>query len=76
VLEDNLTVSLIDEMMEEALPVILNKEPLGTSLFHTNLGLFDLESPIGELASTIDSIPDLESSSWVCTCDPLPPFAS
>jgi len=38
--------------------------------------LFDLGSAIDEMDLTLDSIPHLESSSWVSTFEPLPPLAS
>jgi len=38
--------------------------------------LFDLGSAIDEMDLTLDSIPHLESSSWVSTYEPLPPLAS
>jgi len=63
-------------MIEEALPAILSKDPLGTCLSHRNLGLLDLESTIGELDSTLDSTHHLKSSSLVSTYEPLPPLAS
>jgi len=54
---------VIDKMVEDALPTIMNKDPLGTCLSYMDLGLFDLGSAIGELDSTLDFIPHLESSS-------------
>jgi len=53
---------VIDEMIEEVLPAILNKDFLGACLSYRNLGLFDLKSTTGELDSTLDSTPHLESS--------------
>jgi len=61
-------------MIEEALPAILNRDPLGDYLSHWNLGLFDLGSMIGELDSTLDSTPYLESSSWLSSYELLPPL--
>jgi len=46
-------IDVIDEIIEEDLPTILNKDPLGTCLLHRDLGLFHLESTIGELDSTL-----------------------
>ena len=56
-------IDVIYEIIEEALPAILDKDPLRTCLFHRNLGLFDLESTKGELDSILDSTLYLESSS-------------
>jgi len=58
-------VDVIVEMIKEALPTILNKDPLGTCLSHMDLGLFDLGSTTSELDSNLDSKHHLESSSWV-----------
>ena len=69
-------VDVIDEMIEEALLAILSNDPLGICLSHEDLRLFDLGSMIGEMNSTFDSTPYLESSSWVSTYTPLPPSAS
>jgi len=56
-------IATIDEMFKGSLPAILNKDPLRSCLFHRDLGLFDFGSIIGELDSTLDSTPDIESSS-------------
>ena len=69
-------VNIIDGMIEEALPAILNSDPLGTCLSYGDLRLFELESTIDEMNSTLDSTPYLESSSWMSTYEPLPPLAS
>jgi len=66
----------IDEIIEEALPAILCNDPLGTYLSDGDLRLFDLESVIYEMDLTLDSIPHLDSSSWVSAYEPLPPLAS
>jgi len=63
-------------MIEEALHAILNSDPLGTYLSYGDLRLFDLGSTIDEMDSTLDSTPHLKSFSWVCTYEPLPPWAS
>ena len=75
----NLNVSLlicIDKMIEEVLPDIMNKDPLGTYLSDGDLGLFDVGSTTSELDSNLDSTPHLESSSWVSNYESLPPLAS
>ena len=69
-------VDVIDEIIEEALPAILSNNPLGICLSDEDLRLFDLGSMIGEMNSTFDSTPYLESSSWVSTYEPLTPLAS
>ena len=69
-------VDVTDEMIEEALPAILCNDLLGICLSHGDLRLFDLGSAIDETDLTLDSIPHLESSSWVSTYEPLPPLAS
>ena len=67
-------VDVINEMIEEALPAILSSDPSETYLSHGDLRLFDLGSTIDEIDSTPDSNPHLESSSWVSTYEPFPPF--
>jgi len=67
-------IDVIDEMIEEAWLAILCNDPLRTCLSHGDLRLFDLGSAIDEMDLTLDFIPHLESSSWVSTYKPLPPF--
>jgi len=67
-------IDVIDEMIEEALPAILCNDPLGICLFHGDLRLFDLGSAIDKMDLTLNSIPHLESSSWVSIDEPLPSF--
>jgi len=62
---------VIDEIIEEALPTILSNYPLETYLSHGDLTLFDLGSVIDEMDSNLDSIPHLQSSSWVYLYMPL-----
>jgi len=69
-------VDVIDEMIEEALPAILCNDPLGICLSYGDLRLFDLGSAIDETDLALDSIPHVESSSWVSTYEPLPSLAS
>ena len=57
-------VDVIDEMIEEALPAILNSDPLGTCLSYGDLRLFDLRGTIDEVDSNLDSTPHFKSSSW------------
>ena len=78
-LKMNLNVSFIDvvgEMIEEALHVIVNEDPLVTYLSYGELRWSDLGSTINEMDSTFDSTPHLEFSSWIFTCEPLSPLAS
>jgi len=63
-------------MIEEALLAILSNDALGVCLFHGDLRLFDLGSIIDEMDSTLDPIPDFESSSRMPTYEPLPSLAS
>ena len=68
--------NVIDEIIEEVLPAILSGDPLGKCLFCGDLRLCDLGSTIDKMDSTLDFTPHLESFSWVCTYEPLPPLAS
>ena len=52
-------IDLIDKIIKEALPALLNKDPLGTCLSHGDLGFFNLGSTISELDSNLDSTPKL-----------------
>ena len=56
-------VDVIDEMIEEALPAILNNHTLGSYLSHGDLRLCDLGSTLDEMDPTLDFTPHLESSS-------------
>ena len=67
-------IDVIDELIKEASPAILNKYPLGTYLFHGDLKLFDLGSTTGELDSNLNSTSHLESSSWISNDEPLSPL--
>jgi len=69
-------VDVINEMIKEALPIILSSDRLGTRLSYGDLQLFNLGSTIGEMDSKLHSIPHLESSSWVSTYEPFLPLAS
>ena len=67
-------VDVIDEMIKEALLAIMISDPFVTNLSHEDLRLFNLGSTIDEMYSNLDSTPHLESSSWVSTYEPLPPW--
>ena len=69
-------ITVINEIIQEALPTILNKDPFVTYPSYGNLELFDLESTTGKLDSNLNSTTHPESSLWVCNCEPLPPFTS
>jgi len=56
-------VDVINERIEEDLRTILSNGPFETYLTYGDLRLFDLESTIDEMDSTLDSTPHLESSS-------------
>ncbi|KAF7841765.1 uncharacterized protein G2W53_004063 [Senna tora] len=69
---DCFKVDIIDEIIQEALPTILSKDPLETTLTYSEWENIDVERELRESMLDLNS---LETSSWVAKHELLPPLA-
>ncbi|XP_058213682.1 uncharacterized protein LOC131325434 [Rhododendron vialii] len=74
--EDCFAVDMIDNLVEEALPYILNKDPLEACLAHFGFNKFDIDQSIEEVNALLDASPLLDFPPWKAIVEPLPNLSS
>lgn len=65
-------VDLIDELVEEALPHLLMKDPLEACLNHFSSEDFDVEQYIGEVHSLLDTADQIDCPPWKLAKEAMP----